>query len=86
MSATSTCQDCIDLLLDYVDGELSAEAKAKLDEHFHGCQPCEDFLATYQATSTLCRRSLAKKMPESVAAKLHDFLRHEISKDRDGER
>jgi anti-sigma factor RsiW len=80
LSSSSTCQDCIDLLLDYVDGELPAEQKAKLDDHFHGCQPCEDFLATYQATRTMCRKALAKTMPESVAEKLHTFLREEIGK------
>ena len=82
MSETKTCQDCIDLLTDYVDGALPANLKVKLEEHFGGCQPCEDFLATYRATTSVCRKVMARAMPESVATKLHAFLRNEIGKDK----
>lgn len=79
-STSVTCQDCIDLLLDLVEGELPVETKSRLEAHLTDCQPCEDFLKTYQATPSLCRRSMAKKMPESVSLKLHEFLRSEIGK------
>lgn len=82
MSETKTCQDCIDLLADYVDGALPAHLREKLEAHFGGCQPCEDFLSTYRATTSVCRRVLARAMPDSVATKLHAFLRHEIEKDK----
>lgn len=81
MSDSPTCQDCIDLLLDYVDGALSTDLKARLESHFQGCSPCEDFLATYRATTAVCQKVMAKQMPESVARKLKDFLRAEIGKD-----
>ena len=82
MSETKTCQDCIDLLADYVDGALPADLKSRLEEHFGGCQPCEDFLSTYRATTSVCRKVMARAIPESVAKKLHAFLRHEIGKDK----
>ncbi len=82
MSETKTCQDCIDLLADYVDGALPTELKAKLDAHFTACPPCEDFVATYRATTSVCRKVLARAMPDSVATKLHAFLRQEIGKDK----
>lgn len=80
MTASYTCQDCIDLFLDYVDGALPVELKHRLDEHLSGCQPCEDFLKTYSATAPLCREALARRMPDTVAAKLHQFLREELRK------
>lgn len=84
MTAPYTCQDCIDLLLDYVDGALPGELKSRLEEHLEGCQPCEDFLKTYSVTMPVCRKAMARQMPESVATKLHQFLREEIGKDSVG--
>jgi anti-sigma factor RsiW len=66
------------LLVDYVDGQLPDEVKTKLESHFHDCQPCEDFLATYRATTSVCRKALERSMPESVAARLHAFIRGEL--------
>jgi anti-sigma factor RsiW len=82
VSETKTCQDCIDLLADYVDGALSADLTSKLEEHIGGCQPCEDFLSTYRATTSVCRKAMARAMPATVATKLHAFLRQEIGKDK----
>lgn len=84
MKDAPTCQDCIDLLLDYSDDALSGDVKSKLEAHLRGCSPCEDFLATYRATSSLCRKAMATRMPESVANKLREFLRTEIGKDGSG--
>ena len=76
----TTCRETIDLLLDYLDGELPAELRASLEEHLGGCQPCEEFFATYRATMGLCRKALAAKMPEEAVAKLHLFLKKNIEK------
>jgi hypothetical protein len=81
VSQTKTCQECIDLLADYVDGALPAEVTSKLEEHMGDCQPCEDFLATYRSTTSVCRRVMARAMPDAIATKLRDFLRSEIGKD-----
>jgi anti-sigma factor RsiW len=84
VSSSYTCQDCIDLLLDYVDGALDQELRSRLEAHLHDCQPCEDFLKTYSVTMPVCRKALAREMPESVSSKLHQFLRTEIGKDSVG--
>jgi len=76
----SNCKESIAKMLEYLDGDLSAEMRERLDEHFGGCPPCEDFLKSYRATPTVCRKALAKKMPDEVANKLTDFLRAEMSK------
>jgi anti-sigma factor RsiW len=70
-----TCQDSINLLLDYLDGEMAPELAAALREHLEGCEPCVEFLHSYEATPRLCRKALEARMPESVAERLTDFLR-----------
>jgi anti-sigma factor RsiW len=73
----TTCKDSIDLLLEYLDGELPADVRARLDEHLGGCSPCEEFLKTYRETSSLCRKALNRDMPKEIASKLHEFLKRE---------
>ena len=76
----ATCKDTVGLMLEYLDGELADDVRARLEEHLNGCSPCEEFLAAYRATPSLCKKALAKKMPETVAAKLTEFLRRECKK------
>ena len=70
----ANCKQCIDLLVDYVDGVLDTDLRAKLDGHLHDCGACEEFLESYRATTTLCKKALAREMPDSLANKLHSFL------------
>lgn len=73
-----TCKDSINLLLDYLDGELTPEDTQHLREHLQGCSPCVDFLRTYRATPGLCKKALAQKMPQEMSSKLTEFLRSKI--------
>ena len=70
-----TCKDAIDLLLSYLDGEMTAEVKAKLEEHLGSCNPCVEFLQSYKDTPSVCRKALETKMPSELANNLTDFLR-----------
>lgn len=73
-----TCKDSVELLLEYLDGELSCELRARLEAHLGGCAPCEDFWKSYKATPGLCRKALIRDMPQEVVLKLTEFLRKEI--------
>ncbi|GEL70234.1 MULTISPECIES: anti-sigma factor family protein [Myxococcus] len=72
------CKDSINLLLQFLDGEMSPEDTQHLREHLRGCSPCVDFLRTYRATPGLCKKALAAKMPKEVSEKLTEFLRSKI--------
>ena len=78
----SNCKDSVELLLEYLDGELNADLRAKLEAHLGGCSPCEDFWKSYSATPRLCRKALIAEMPREVATKLTDFLRLEMNKSK----
>lgn len=73
------CKECIDLLVDYLEGALPEEQDKKLDEHFLGCPPCLEFLDQYRASTTLSRKALEIEMPQELADKLSEFL-HEKCK------
>ncbi|MDQ3262721.1 MAG: anti-sigma factor [Myxococcota bacterium] len=75
-----SCKKSVDALLDYLDGQMSAEEEKHLQEHLSACPPCVDFLRTYKATPSLCKRALAAKMPEELGQKLTEFLRSKAKK------
>jgi anti-sigma factor (TIGR02949 family) len=75
-----TCKESIDLLLNFLDGEMPEEEAKHLEEHLAACPPCVDFLRTYRATPVLCRRALQKQMPRELSDRLTDFLRQKCKK------
>jgi anti-sigma factor RsiW len=76
----ATCKDSVSLLLEYIDGSLADDVRARLEAHFGDCSPCEDFLKSYRATPHICRKALEAKMPKSFSDKLTSFLREEMKK------
>jgi anti-sigma factor RsiW len=75
-----TCRKSIDLLVEFLDGEMPAEEERHLIEHLEACPPCVDFLRTYRATPGICKRALAAKMPSELSHKLTEFLRQKTQK------
>jgi anti-sigma factor RsiW len=73
-----SCQESIELLLAYLEGDLPESEAAHLEEHLGGCPPCVDFLRSYKDTSRLCKQHLVRSMPEELSAKLTDFLRKKM--------
>jgi anti-sigma factor RsiW len=43
------CRDVLDLLSDFVDGELDTVTLARVNAHLDGCDTCEKFGADYAA-------------------------------------
>lgn len=76
----ATCKDSVALLLEYLDGNLTDDVRARLEQHFGDCSPCEDFLKSYRETPRICRKALEAKMPKGFADKLTSFLREEMKK------
>jgi predicted anti-sigma-YlaC factor YlaD len=69
------CKECLDLLSDYLDGELAPETSFSLEEHFQDCPPCIAFLNTFKTSTDLCRESIRQvDLPEVVQIKLKEFI------------
>jgi anti-sigma factor RsiW len=69
------CLSGVELLMDYLEGVLSAEVRAALDEHVAECARCAAFVASYCETPRLLRESTAATLPPDVEASLKAFLR-----------
>ena len=69
------CKECLDLLHDYLEGELSPNMSASLEEHFADCPPCIAFVNTYKSTTNICRSALKEtEIPDTVKSKLKEFV------------
>lgn len=69
------CATGVELLMDYVEGVLSADVRAALDEHVAGCAKCTAFVASYLETPRILREATAASLPADVEASLKAFLR-----------
>ncbi len=72
------CDEVIQLLTDYVDGELEPAAQSKLDQHFKGCRSCHGFLETFKRTIELTGTFRCEEIPSAVSGRLHRFLDDQI--------
>jgi anti-sigma factor (TIGR02949 family) len=75
------CREVVDLLVDYLDGELGAETVKGLEEHLSGCDSCTAFLNTYRKTIALSQKLKYGDIPPELRKRLRDFLREKIRKE-----
>jgi anti-sigma factor RsiW len=72
------CEECVDLLVEYLDGTLPAERASALELHLSKCMPCITFVRTYKATTHLCHKKLVREMPPELVSSLQSFLEEQI--------
>lgn len=82
------CQECVDLLTDYLEGNLGSDLHGKLDDHLSACAPCVNFLRTFERSADLTHRLREQQVdvPDAVQQRVKSFLRDEIlamSQDRE---
>jgi anti-sigma factor RsiW len=71
------CFDVLAHLSDYVDGELKADEKAKVEAHLKGCDECTRFGGEFGAVVQGLRAKLASRddVPADVAQRLDEALK-----------
>jgi anti-sigma factor RsiW len=70
-----TCEEVVDLLVDYVDGGLSAEQVDAIKQHLCGCQPCVATVEMYQVTIKVTRAlPKVEPLPPAFEARLRAVL------------
>jgi anti-sigma factor RsiW len=69
------CASGVELLMDYLEGVVSADLRAALDAHVAGCPRCIAFVASYLETPRILREATATPLPADLQASLRTFLR-----------
>jgi anti-sigma factor RsiW len=73
------CVSGVELLMDYLEGVLSADVRAALDAHVAGCPRCTAFVSSYLETPRILRNATAATLPADLEASLKAFLRARTS-------
>jgi anti-sigma factor RsiW len=69
------CVSGVELLMDYLEGVLPPDVRARLDEHVAGCPRCVAFVASYRETPRILRDATAAALPADLEVSLKAFLR-----------
>jgi RNA polymerase sigma-70 factor (ECF subfamily) len=72
-SRRARCRVMFAELSDYLDEQLDDSLCEELERHMTGCEPCQAFIATLEATIEQCRKS-ERDCPPSEAVKLRQEL------------
>ncbi len=73
------CKDVVELLCDYLEGDLTDDLKKELEEHFNLCKPCIKFLRTYSTTSKICKQVVEENLDSVCVDELKKFLKDKLS-------
>ena len=65
-----TCRELLEVLLEFVSGELSEDQVQRIKQHLDKCPPCVGILNTYQLTMQLVRQLPANPLPPPCEQRL----------------
>jgi anti-sigma factor RsiW len=71
------CEECVELLVDYLEGELPPERARALEIHLDLCPSCVSFVNTYKGTVNIARTLQPEDIPPELTQRLIDFLHKE---------
>lgn len=74
-SSFESCRAIVDVLCDYLEGQLPPEDERDFDSHMADCPPCLAFLKTYRKTTEICRSLSPEEIPRELKERLKQFLK-----------
>ncbi len=70
-----TCKEITNLLADYLEGSLDPQTTQALKAHLADCRTCDNFLQTYQMTTSLLRHLGEEEVPAELKDRVLRFFR-----------
>jgi anti-sigma factor RsiW len=78
-----SCASGAEVLMDYLEGGLSADERIAIEAHVTGCPRCAAFITSYRETPRIVREATTVAFPADLEASLLAALRAARRKDRD---
>ncbi len=73
------CPRIVNLLVDYLEGDLDKAQRDDLELHLEICPACLAFIESYKSTGPVCKTILQKEMPSELKTALSDFLADKLN-------
>lgn len=70
-----TCRELVELLLDFVSGQMPQEQRDLIERHLGRCPPCVAYLESYRTVVAVTRRLPAASLPAHLEQRLQALLR-----------
>lgn len=74
-----TCQQVMDLIVDYVAEDMEPARRSAFETHIHDCPDCLAFLDTYKVTIRTTRSLRYKDIPGGMRHRVQQFLHAKIT-------
>ena len=68
------CKEILDLLSEYLDGELPEAVCVEIETHVTDCEACNEFLRSLRRTVEMCREFKARDLPGPLPRETRDEL------------
>lgn len=72
------CQEVVDLLSDYIDGECSKNEEALIKAHLSDCSDCIAFVNTFRKSLVMTRALDCSDIPKELQIRLQRVLERKI--------
>lgn len=72
--AIPTCEEVLEHLGEWCEGELAAHVDEPYEEHLELCPPCGNLARTYRALPRIAGSALEARMPEDAKGRLYRAL------------
>lgn len=64
-NAINSCKECIEFLIDYLDGTLPQAKRVEFELHLELCPPCDRYLQQYRTTIRLGQEAMKERVEKS---------------------
>ncbi len=78
------CREIVNLLADYLDGSMNPILREELETHISLCEPCMNFLKTYDITRIISREASVEEIPAEFRIRLRKFMLEKIREGDEG--
>lgn len=68
------CEEAVERLYEFLDGELDAASMARVEEHLHHCSPCLEAFDFHAQLRSVVRSKCSEQMPTEVKVRLLALL------------
>jgi anti-sigma factor RsiW len=73
-----SCQEVVDLLSDYIDGECPPDVRGLIDTHLADCPDCIAFVNTLRKSLVMAKALSYSEIPKEVRVRLHRVLERSV--------
>ncbi|MBO0732330.1 MAG: mycothiol system anti-sigma-R factor [Acidimicrobiaceae bacterium] len=70
----SQCEEALDTLYHYLDGELTSERRQQIQRHLEGCSPCLEAFDFEAELKEIIARRCKDQVPESLRVRVAQAL------------